>query len=204
METPETRLDYEQVFQRACNNVVGVWCGLEDALTGRTASFLDSLKDWNLDTGRTVPDAKYVFWGAGMTSVLRPSLLAACVLAGAPSCTTQDNSRQMFATASALTKLSSSVEATTLFRNPAANLTDSELLRLATASDPELLRPFEPFTVRVRRHEQGVVLLVCQPNGGAALLEDASCTARLDRHHWRDDPSARGEFTLKMPDVCAP
>ena len=139
-----------------------------------------------------------------MRPVLRPSLLAACVFAGVLGCAAQDNSRQMFATASALTKLSSSVEATVLFRNPAATLTDSELLRLATAGDPELLQPFEPFTVRVLRHEQGVVLLVCQPNGGPALLEDASCTAKLDRHHWRDDPGARCEFTLKMPDVCAP
>ena len=62
LQTPEARLDYEQVFQRACHNVVDVWCGLEDALTGRSRAFLDSLKDWNLDTGRAVPDASYVFW----------------------------------------------------------------------------------------------------------------------------------------------
>ena len=139
-----------------------------------------------------------------MRAVLRPLMPAAWVLAGALGCAAQDDSRQMFATASALTKLSSSVEATVLFRNPPAALTDPELLRLATAGDPQLLRPFEPFTVRVLRHEQGVVLLVCRPDGGPALLEDASCTAKLDRHHWRDDPGARCEFTLKMPEVCAP
>ncbi|MEO8654219.1 MAG: hypothetical protein ABI409_08855, partial [Ramlibacter sp.] len=132
------------------------------------------------------------------------SILAACILAGALGCAAQDSGQKMFATASALTKLSSSVEAVVLFRNPSAALTDRELLRLATAGDPQLLRAFEPFTVRVLRHEQGVVLLVCQPDGGPALLEDASCTAKLDRHHWRDDPGARCEFTLKMPEVCAP
>ena len=62
LKTPEVRLDYEQVFQRACNNVVSVWCGIEDALTGRSPAFLDDLKDWNLDTGKTVPDGRYLFW----------------------------------------------------------------------------------------------------------------------------------------------
>jgi hypothetical protein len=138
-----------------------------------------------------------------MTSLLRRAILGVCLLVAAISGTAQD-SRQMYATASALTKLSSAVEATVLFRNPSPTLTDRELLRLAAADNPELLRMFDPFTVRVLQHAQGVILLVCDANAGAALLEDASCTARLDRHHWRDDAGAPCEFTLKMPDVCAP
>jgi hypothetical protein len=62
LQTPEVRLDYEKVFERACQNVVKVWCGLEDALTGTSRAFLDGLKNWDLDTGKTVPDGRYVFW----------------------------------------------------------------------------------------------------------------------------------------------
>lgn len=129
-------------------------------------------------------------------------ILAVPILAAG--CAAPPPDRQLFATASALTKLSSSVEATVLFRNPPPTATDRELLRLSTADNPELLRAFEPFSVRVLKHAQGVVVLVCDREGRTALLEDASCTARLDRHHWRDAAGAACDFTLKMPEVCTP
>lgn len=118
-------------------------------------------------------------------------------------CAAHDD-RLMYSTASALTKLSSAVEATVLYKNPSQLLSDEELLRLSAASDPQLLREFDPFTVRVAKHASGVILLVCKASSGTALLEDASCTARLDRHHWREASGQACEFTLKMPDVCAP
>ena len=129
-------------------------------------------------------------------------ILAIAILAAG--CAAPSPDRQLFATASALTKLSSSVEATVLFRNPPPTASDAELLRLSTADNPELLRSFEPFTLRVLRHAQGVIVLVCDRAGRTALLEDASCTARLDRHHWRDAAGSPCDFTLKMPEVCAP
>jgi hypothetical protein len=43
---------------------------------------------------------------------------------------------------------------------------------------------------------------VCDKQGGA-LFEDAACTAKLDRHHWRDSVTQACQFTLKPADICA-
>ena len=78
-----------------------------------------------------------------MSKDLRRSILGIWLLAAAGLAAAQDP-RRMFAAASALTKLSSSVEATVLFRNPSPTLTDGELLRLSTADNPDLLlQPYD-------------------------------------------------------------
>ena len=117
------------------------------------------------------------------------------------SCAAQDE-RQMYAKASALTKLSAAVESTVLYKDPSPTLTDDELLRLATASDPGLLQEFQGFKLRVQKAANAVILLVCNMSATAALLEDASCTAKLDRHHWRDTASMQCEFALSVAASC--
>lgn len=124
------------------------------------------------------------------------SLLAACVSA--------QSERSMNFAASALTKLSASVDATIRFKHPSEALTDAELLRLSVAHDPSLLTPFENFTVRVLRDGRHSVVLVCEANGGKALLEDSGCTAKLDHHHWRNMPGITCEFTLDVKALCGP
>jgi len=63
LKTPEGPMNYDAIFERACKNVLEVWEGLDMALTGESSAFLDTLDNWNLDTGRTVPKDAYVFWG---------------------------------------------------------------------------------------------------------------------------------------------
>lgn len=138
-----------------------------------------------------------------MNRVFHQVVLALFLLPVVTGCAAQDE-RQMYAKASALTKLSAAVEATVLYRNSSADLTDQELLRLSTASDPALLQEFDTFILRVDRGTQAVTILVCGPDAGSALLEDASCTAKPDRHHWRDAPESPCSFTLKLHDVCTP
>ena len=62
LHTPDGPLNYDAVFNRACKNVLSVWEGLDFALSGKGNSFLDTLANWNLDTGRNVPQGMYVFW----------------------------------------------------------------------------------------------------------------------------------------------
>ena len=119
------------------------------------------------------------------------------------SCAAQ-NERQMYAAASALTKLSSTVEATVMYKDPSPTLSDDELLKLSTANDPGLLQTFDGYKLRVQKGSQAVIVLVCKADASTALLEDASCTAKLDRHHWRDSASTACEFTLTVAEVCAP
>ncbi len=62
LETPEGVMKYEQLFNRAVANIIHVWTGIDNALTGKDRAFMDGLEDWNLDTGRSVSTGKYVFW----------------------------------------------------------------------------------------------------------------------------------------------
>lgn len=64
LRTPEGRMDYLPLFDRARKNVLEVWNGIDEALETGESQFLDTLEDWNLDTGRSVVTAKYIFWEA--------------------------------------------------------------------------------------------------------------------------------------------
>lgn len=60
--TPEGPMPYDRVFERALSNILSVWKGLDAAIQHGDTVFLDSLKNWNLDTGREVESGKLVFW----------------------------------------------------------------------------------------------------------------------------------------------
>lgn len=124
-------------------------------------------------------------------------ILAACVLISGA-----DESERMLTLGSALTKLSASAESTERYKGPPKNISDAEFLALATRHDPTLLQPFSGYAVRVLRQERHAVVLVCTGDGTQALLEDAGCTAKLDRHAWKSSPAGPCEFSVRVEDVC--
>ena len=64
LHTPEGPMDYLPLFERAKRNVLQVWKGIDEALESSESKFLNTLEDWNLDTGRSVSTGRHVFWGA--------------------------------------------------------------------------------------------------------------------------------------------
>jgi hypothetical protein len=62
LNTPSGPMSYEAVFDQACKNVLAVWEGLDQALSGISQSYLYTLANWDLDTGRRVPQNSYIFW----------------------------------------------------------------------------------------------------------------------------------------------
>lgn len=62
LKTPEGRLDYQTIYERARANVLQVWKGIDEALEQGGSEALDSLENWNLDTGRSVLTGRLVFW----------------------------------------------------------------------------------------------------------------------------------------------
>ena len=109
----------------------------------------------------------------------------------------------MLIQASALTKLSAAAESAVRYKDVPEDLTDRALLRWATSHDPALLAPFPAYTLKVLRQDRHAVVLVCTEDGTIALLEDAGCTAELDRHRWRDTPDAVCGFSIEPRVVCA-
>ena len=130
-----------------------------------------------------------------------PVLLALLISTGCAHLWTDQNER-MLQLGSALTKVSKAAEAEVRYRNPPEGLSEAELLARATAHDPALLDPFRQYAVRVLRQDRHAVVLVCTPDRARALLEDAGCTAALDRQAWTETPPPSCEFTLNVEKVC--
>ncbi len=128
---------------------------------------------------------------------------AATAMLGCASAGPSPNAETMLIKASALNKLSTAAESAVRYKAAPADLTDRALLQWATSHDPALLAPFSHDTLRVLRRDRHAVVLVCTQDGTSALLEDADCTAKLDRHRWRDTPGAACAFTVAPEAVCA-
>ncbi len=129
-------------------------------------------------------------------NVLLLVLLSACAFAQ------QIDSEEMYTRAAALTKLSSAVQAFVRYESVPDNMTEAEVLRLATKHDSGLLVPFSAYQLRVMRLNRQVIMLMCSADGTRGLLEDVGCTARLDKHHWQSSKGEPCEFTLKASEIC--
>jgi hypothetical protein len=129
------------------------------------------------------------------------TILFTCLLTGCAAVSHKDASEDMYIKASALTKLSSSVEGVVRYENPPANLTDDELLKLSVRDDPTQLEPFAGYVLKVNREFDHAIVLVCNSDGTQGLLEDVGCTAKLDKHLWQQNVSCT--FTLSSDIVCA-
>lgn len=118
------------------------------------------------------------------------------------SCATQTDEREMNYLASALTKISAAVDATVRYGALAPNVTDDQVLEMASSQDPALLKHFAGQTVRVIRQGENSAVLVCERVTGKALLEDAGCTAKMDLHRWNMAATRTCEPVLDLNRVC--
>lgn len=113
------------------------------------------------------------------------------------------NEAELMTAAVALTKVSAAAEANLRYGEPSDALSDAEFLTQSVAHDPGLLRPIDRYQVKATRHGGHVAILVCSQDGAIALLEDAGCTAAMDRHRWRDQPRSPCAFKLDLAQLCA-
>ncbi|MEQ1488260.1 MAG: hypothetical protein ABL920_07180 [Methylotenera sp.] len=137
-----------------------------------------------------------------MTKHLTLVILFSAQLVGCASYVAVTPTEVMYIKASALTKLSASVESTVRYENPPENISDEDLLILATAHDPSLLVPFADYTLKVLKADQHSAVLVCTKDSAQGLLEDAGCTAAMDAHHWKNE-GILCDFTLNLSTLCA-
>lgn len=82
----------------------------------------------------------------------------------------------------------------------APNDRDSTILRNATRHDKRLLAPeFEPYLLKLQYQDGKAVLLLCTKDGARAIMEDAGCSARLDRQVIETQPC---QFMLRVMEGC--
>jgi hypothetical protein len=61
-KVPTRVMDYDQIFDDAAQNVLGIWSTLAAAVWQGDESFRKVIGDWNLDTGMDRA-GNLVFWG---------------------------------------------------------------------------------------------------------------------------------------------
>jgi len=99
-----------------------------------------------------------------------------------------------------MVNLSSAVD--TYFADLSEAPIDSEvnILQNATRHDPRLLASeFQSYVLKVQYQNPYAVLLLCSKDGNRAIMEDAGCSARLDRQVSQAVPC---EFTLRVTQNC--
>ncbi|MHB1117740.1 hypothetical protein [Sideroxydans sp.] len=73
-------------------------------------------------------------------------------------------------------------------------------LKNATQHDKRLLdKVFSNYELKVQYQNPYAVLLICSKDGRSAIMEDAGCSARIDRQVTSSAPC---EFTLKVTHGC--
>jgi len=102
----------------------------------------------------------------------------------------------------ALLKVSSSVHTAVRFKNPDPALHDSELLVFSTAHMPSYLNRFNGYVLKARQEGANSSVLVCDPEGKLALIEDAGCTGTSDWHAPTTERTAACEFVLDLAQIC--
>lgn len=134
---------------------------------------------------------------------LATGVLVIAALTLPSSASSDDVAERMYALAPALTRLTSAVESATRYKNTPPELRDDALLEFATRHDRSLLAPFERYRLLAQRQGRDAVVLVCGRKQPVRLLEDAGCSAKLDRHHWRSPEVLPCEFTLNIGAACS-
>jgi hypothetical protein len=61
LATPLGSMDYDEIFNRAMENVLGAWSHVADAVFRNDNTYLTASVNWNLDTGKDA-DGNYVYW----------------------------------------------------------------------------------------------------------------------------------------------
>lgn len=64
IDTPVGPMHYDDIFERALNNIADVWTLIGQDIDNRRIDRLATLSDWNLDNGRDETTGNYVYWSA--------------------------------------------------------------------------------------------------------------------------------------------
>lgn len=110
---------------------------------------------------------------------------------------------QMMNAAAALTRVSAATEANLRYGSSTGTLSDADFLAESVAHDSGLLLPFSAYQIKSMRKDGYSAILLCTQDGANALLEDAGCTAAMDRHRWRDDPGSSCTYSMDLKQLCS-
>jgi len=113
------------------------------------------------------------------------------------------DNEKMLGLATALTKLTASVDSAVLNKGVDPSFKDQTLLDFSTAHDLSLLTPFDGYVLKARQSGQDSSVLVCGSDGQIALIEDTACTPYPDLKIWQTSPNQPCDYVLDLAKACA-
>ena len=113
-----------------------------------------------------------------------------------------DEETKYYQLASALTKLSTSVEATVRYEKIPDDATSNDIILQSTSHDKRLLQPYDSYKIKVHVEDRHAIVLLCKSSEDEAYLEDAGCSAELDKHHWKTKVIESCNATLNLAQLC--
>ena len=116
-------------------------------------------------------------------------------------CIVGDNEDQQKALG-ALRNLSKTMEACYKYDNPSPKLQGRDLLNYCTQHNPRLRRFFDNFTVKSRYDQGYAIVLICSKDGSRWLMEDMSCTSKMDKPPSEKEVNRPCVFTLEAKGTC--
>jgi hypothetical protein len=128
--------------------------------------------------------------------------LAAVLLLSACACTGPDmpTAAERGILSTKMVNLSAAVDTYFTFSPRVPGESDAASLQNATSHDKRLLAPeFDRYLLKVQYQNPFAVVLLCSKDGKQAIMEDAGCSARIDRQVTRAAPC---EFTLHVSQGC--
>lgn len=200
LDSPQGKDSYDEASYLAISKVRNYWNTVVQGIFAGNEENLALVEDWNLDTSKDNSNT-YSAWRVKMQKIYTTVSMSIVLMISVCAAKSNDFQDKMHTLASALTKLSASVEATVRYDKPDQNLSSEQLLDLSTKKDVSLKEPFLKYTVKILRQNRHAIVLVCTEDGTKALLEVAGCTAEVVSHHWMPKERPACVFTLSS-DVC--
>lgn len=77
---------------------------------------------------------------------------------------------------------------------------DISILQYMQVKYPEKIKPFDGYKIKESVEGKNVVLLLC--NDSVALVEDAGCSAAIDKHYWNQSIAQSCDFTIDSKIIC--
>lgn len=127
------------------------------------------------------------------------------LLLGAAGCKTceQRRSEKMSDLAQSLLRLSSAAEGVAGYGGVPSDAGGKEILDVLAKDYPDLIAPFRGYVIHAQRQGKHAVLMVCEAGDKVGLMEDAGCSAPLEKALWTASPPAPCRFSVNASAVCA-
>ncbi len=98
-----------------------------------------------------------------------------------------------------ITHLTKSILGTIRYEIKNHSISDAELINISTKQDPELIKPFQKFEIKLKRNQRNVILMVGPPKGENCWFQDYSWSDDLDFNYLREGQKIPFEITAEVP-----